>query len=328
VMRQYDSLQGGDQRLPALTPWNNWETIPSMRFLLSRTDALGDLVISLPIMERILSRQPEAEVHWLVQPSAASVLKGLTEVAGVHSRPQDADLEPLIARLAPDAVLNLSHRDGAVISAARRARVPFRVARSRGRQIWEATHVLWKGRYGTGRHESQNVLDFLKPWNWDGGVPRQPQLVLDEEERNQGLSQDQGPVLGLILRGSGAGAFPSQAWWQNTIPILLRAGWNPVILSPPDSSPLEPVDLRGLMARLASCRAVLGPSTGPLHMASALGVPVLCIMGLRIHHGPDRWAPLGSRVQVIQYPGPEADLSGGMDRLDPLSLLPHLERLK
>jgi heptosyltransferase III len=299
-----------------------------MRFLLSRTDALGDLVISLPVMERILSRQPEAEIHWLVRAYAAPVLKDLAGVAEVHLREQDADLERLLARLAPEAVLNLSHRDGAVISAAKRARVPIRVARSRGRQIWEATHVLWKGRYGTGRHESQNVLDFLKPWNWDGGVPVCPPLVLPEEERKRGLPAGRGVTLGLILQGSGAGAAPSRRWWDAAIPVLEQAGWDPVVLSPPEASPLEPTDLRGLMARLSSCRAVLGPSTGPLHLASALGVPVLCLTGLRVHHGPDRWAPLGPRVQILQYPGPEADLSGGMDRLDPRSLLPHLDRLR
>lgn len=297
-----------------------------MRFLLSRTDALGDLVISLPVMERILSRQPEAEIHWLVRPYTAPVLKDLAGVAGIHLRDQETDLEGLFAHLAPDAILNLSHRDGAVISAAKRAGVPIRVARSRGRQVWEATHVLWRGRYGSGRHESQNVLDFLRPWHWDGGVPVCPRLMIGEEESRSGLPP--GPTLGLILRGSGAGAFPSQPWWDRAIPILEQAGWKPVILSPPEASPLEPVDLRGLMARLASCRAVLGPSTGPLHLASALGVPVLCLMGLRVHHGPDRWAPLGPRVQVVQYPGPEADLSGGIDRLDPQALLPHLERMK
>ena len=299
-----------------------------MRFLLSRTDALGDLVISLPVMERILSRQPDAEIHWLVQPYTAPILRELPGVAGVHLREQDAALTQLMAHLAPDAVLNLSHRDGAVISAAKRAGVPCRVARSRGRQVWEATHVLWRGRYGTGRHESQNVLDFLKPWGWAGGLPACPRLLLSEAEQRQGLSADHRPVLGLILRGSGAGASPSQRWWDATMPVLERAGWNPVVLSPSESSPLAPTDLRGLMARLASCRAVLGPSTGPLHIASALGIPVLCLMGLRVHHGPDRWAPLGLRVQVVQYPAPEADLTGGMDRLDPLSLLPHLDRLK
>ena len=65
-----------------------------MRFLLSRTDALGDLVISLPVMERILSRQPEAEIHWLVRPYTAPVLERLAGVAGVHLRGEDAELVP------------------------------------------------------------------------------------------------------------------------------------------------------------------------------------------------------------------------------------------
>src|SRR5512145_870211 len=141
-----------------------------MRILLSRTDALGDLVISLPVMERILSREPAAEIHWLVRPYTAPVLEQLPGVAGIHVRGEDADLEPLLRRLAFDALLNLSHRDKAVVTAAKAAGVSIRVARSRGRQIWEATHVLWKGRYGTGRHEAENVLDFLKPWGWQGGV--------------------------------------------------------------------------------------------------------------------------------------------------------------
>jgi ADP-heptose:LPS heptosyltransferase len=303
-----------------------------MRFLLSRTDALGDLVISLPVMERILSREPRAEIHWLVRPYAAPLLEGLPGVGGIHLRGEDAELDGLMASSRFDAVLNLNHRDQMVISAAKKARVPIRVARSRGRQIWEATHVLWRGRYGTGRHESQNVLDFLKPWGWEGGVPLCPRLFLSEEELCQGreaLSAPGGrPMLGLVLQGSGAGAFPSASWWERAIPVIEAAGWCTVILSPSEASPLEPATLRGLMGRLSVCQAVLGPSTGPLHVASALGVPVLCLMGLRVHHGPDRWAHLGPRVQVLRYPGPEADLTGGMDRLDPRDLLPHLERLR
>lgn len=82
------------------------------------------------------------------------------------------------------------------------------------------------------------------------------------------------------------------------------------------------------MARLAACDAIISPSTGPAHVAAALGVPTLVLMGFRPNHSPDRWAPLGTRVQIVQYPGPEADLHHGMDRLDANALLPHLERLR
>ena len=281
-------------------------------------------------MARILSRQPGAEIHWLVRDYAAPVLAGLDGVAGVHSR-DSADLQGLLTRLAPDAVLNLGHRDGAVIRAAKAAGVPIRVARSRGRQILDATHLLWKGRYGSGRHEAQNVMDFLKPWGWEGGWPAAPVLQLTPAERAQGeadLAQVPHPRLGIATRSSGSSAFPSEAWWERALPVLRGAGWNPVLLSPPEVSTLPATDLRGLMGRLQACDAFLGPSTGPTQMAAALGVPLLALMGLSANRGPSRWAPLGARVQVLQYPGPEADLTGGMDRLDPLDLLPHLERLR
>lgn len=305
-----------------------------MRVLLSRTDALGDLVISLPVMARILSRDPQAEIHWLVRPYTAPLLDHLPNIAGVHLRQEGQDLVGLLRRLRPDAVLNLGHRDGAVTVAAREAGIPIRVARARGLdQTMAATHRLWKGRHGTGRHEAQNVLDFLAPLGWGGGSPPLQPLQLTPAERLAGEADlstlpGTGPRLGVVLRGSGAGAVPSQAWWDRALPLLRAAGWNPIRLAPPETSDLPASDLRRLMARLAACKAVLGPSTGPVHIAAALGTPVLCLMGLRGNHGPDRWAPLGPLVQVIQYPGPEADLSHGMDRLDPNALLPHLARLR
>jgi ADP-heptose:LPS heptosyltransferase len=302
-----------------------------MRFLIARTDALGDVVISLPVMERILSRMPEAEVHWLVRPYAASLLEGLPGVAGIHLREPDTDLAGLLRALAPDAVLNLGHRDKAVITAAREAGVPIRVARSRGRQIWQATHVLWNRRFGSGRPEAANVLDFLKPWGWEGGWPSPPRLDVNPEEAAGGerdLASTPRPRLGIATRSSGSSAYPSQGWWSRALPVLEAAGWHPVVLSPPEDSPLPEGDLRRLMGRIKACDAFLGPSTGPTQLAAALGVPLLALMGKSPNRGPSRWAPLGSRVQVLQYPGPERDLSGGMDSLDPAELLPHLERLK
>ena len=302
-----------------------------MRFLISRTDALGDVIISLPLMERLRSRMPTAEIHWLVQPYAAPLLEGLPGVAGVHLREPGTDLTALMRRLAPDAVLNLGHRDRQVITSARAAGVPVRVARSRGNQLWNATHVLWRGRFGSGQHEAQNVLEFLRPWGWQGGWPAPPRLRLTPEERAQGeadLAQVAHPRLGIATRSSGSSAFPSDAWWDRALPVLRAGGWNPVLLSPPEAASLAATDLRGLLGRIQACDAFLGPSTGPTPLAGALGVPLLALMGLSANRGPSRGAPLGPRVQVLQYPGPEADLSGGMDRLDPAELLPHLENLR
>jgi ADP-heptose:LPS heptosyltransferase len=301
------------------------------RLLLSRTDALGDLMVSLPVQQRLLSRFPSLDIHWLVKPYSAPILQDHPDISAVHLRTEGQDLAALFNQLKPHAVLNLAHRDKAVIVAAKQALVPVRVARARGLpQILGATDLIWKGRYGTGRHEAMNVLDFLGPWGLDGGAPEAPQLFLTEAERAQGerdLQAYDRPRLGIIFKGTGAGAHPSMEWWKVALPVFRQAGWTPIPLGPPELSELAPTDLRGLMARMAACDAILSPSSGPAHIAAALGLPVLCLMGLRPNHTPDRWAPLGARVQVIQYPAPEADLSGGMDRLDPASLLPHLARV-
>ena len=303
-----------------------------MRFLLARTDALGDLMVSLPLIERILSRDPASEIHFLVAPYTAAVIKGMPGVAGVHLRGEDKALRPLFQDLKPDAVLTLSHRDRAITTMAKAAGVPIRVARPRGLdQILAATHLLWRGRSGVWRHEAENALDFLAPWGWQGGLPSIPLLYISDLEKELGqaeLAAIPNPRLGVFTQGSGAGAFPSPSWWEKALPILSNAGWNPVVLGPPEASPLPPTDLRGLMGRIQACDAILSPSPGPAHLAGALHIPLLCLMGLRANHAPHRWAPMGSQVQVLQYSGPEADLSGGMDLLDPLALIPPLARFR
>ncbi len=303
-----------------------------MRFLISRTDAIGDLVISLSLVERILSREPSAEIHLLVQPRTAPILEGHPGVHAVHTRGNDSELNQLLTHIRPDVVLNLFHQDGAVIIAAKQAGVPIRVARARGLgQILSATHTIWRGRYGTGRHEAENILDFLAPFGWDGGWPPPPHLYLTQEERHQGEADLAGcprPRVGMVRRGSGAGAHPSDAWWNRVESMLHPEGWNSIVLAPAADSPLPETHLRGLMARLAACDAIISPSTGPAHLSAALGIPLLVLMGRRKNHSPDRWAPLGDRIQVVQYPGQEADLLDGMDRIPPESLLPHLDRLK
>jgi heptosyltransferase-2 len=302
-----------------------------MRFLLSRTDALGDLLVSLPVMARILEREPGAEIHWLVRPATAPILEEIPGIAGVHLREPGQDLGGLFRSRKFDAVLNLGHRDREILPAAKAAGVKVRVGRARGLgQILSATHRIWKGRTGTGRHEAQHALDFLAPFGWAGGGPEAPRLVLSPAERAAGeadLGAWSRPRLGLVLRGSGAGAAPSDAWWARARAAFGQAGWQPVTLAPPEASEIPPGDLRRLMVRLAACDAVVSPSTGPAHMAAALGVPTVCLMGRRAAHGPDRWKPLGPKVVALQYPGAEADAGGGMDRLDPAEVLRALETL-
>jgi hypothetical protein len=212
----------------------------------------------------------------------------------------------------------------------------MRVAIPRGyRQALDATHRIWAKRSRSGRHESQLVLDFLKPLGIDvsGALPPPPRLVLTQEEREGGLADlggapRLGPVLGIVKRGTGTGAHPGFHWWKKMLGAAAAAGWSPATLSPQEESELRPTGIRGLMGRLGACDAVLGVSTGPTHLAAALGAPTLCLMARGMTHGPSRWAPLGAKAAFLQYPGEEDDRGDGMDRLDPAAVLAHLDRLR
>jgi ADP-heptose:LPS heptosyltransferase len=314
-----------------------------MRFLLSKTDRnIGDLVVAMPVMEFLLDRLPDSEIFWMVRPATAPVLDGVPGIAGVlHFHPAGemggiAQMEKLIGYVRPDAFLNLSHRCRDNTTAAKMAKVPMRVAIPRGyRQTMDATHRIWAKRSRSGRHHSQLFLDFLKPFGIDvsDALPPPPRLALAPEEKEKGLADLRGapgnnkPRLGVIKRGI-AGSSPGFHWWKEMLDAAAAAGWGPVTLSPPEESDLRPTDIRGLMGRLHACDAVLGVSTGPIHLAAALGVPTLCLMVGGPRHGPARWAPLGARAAFLQCPGEEDDSGSGMDSIEPRAVLAALERLR
>jgi len=306
-----------------------------MRFLLCRTDwRIGDLVVSLPLMESLRERLPESEIFWILNPEIAPILDNIPGVAGVlHCRP-GYDLSRLISYIRPDAFLNLSHRDRGNTTAAKLAGVPIRVAIPRGfRQALDATHRIQAKRSHSGRHESQLILDYLKPFGIfaSASLPPPPTLVLTPEEEERGhadLRMVPAPRLGVVKRGTGSGACPSFHWWENMLGALRAAGWNPVVMSPLEEGDLAPTGVRGLLGRLNACDAVLGVSTGPMHLAAALGVPTLCLMAKSVRHGPVRWAPLGRRAAFLQYEGEEDDRGSGMDRFEPDTVLAHLEKLR
>jgi ADP-heptose:LPS heptosyltransferase len=71
------------------------------------------------------------------------------------------------------------------------------------------------------------------------------------------------------------------------------------------------VDLGGkltlvqLAALLKRCALYVGSSTGPTHLAAAVGAPVVALYSPLRSNAPDRWAPIGERVTVLQ---PAVDL--------------------
>ena len=69
----------------------------------------------------------------------------------------------------------------------------------------------------------------------------------------------------------------------------------------PDAVMLEGSDVAVYAALLQRAVLVVANDTGPGHMAGALGVPTLSVLGPTVAH---QWAPYGPRVHVVQHPQP------------------------
>jgi ADP-heptose:LPS heptosyltransferase len=66
-------------------------------------------------------------------------------------------------------------------------------------------------------------------------------------------------------------------------------------------------DLETLAAVLQMASVFIGPSTGPMHLAAAVGTPVVALFGPVRTTTPDRWGPLGDGHKVFAPPVPVCD---------------------
>src|SRR5512141_3400010 len=63
---------------------------PTLRILVVRYSALGDVVLATSVLEPLLERFPGAAIEWVTDPLYAPLLDGLPLLAAVHPLPRDA----------------------------------------------------------------------------------------------------------------------------------------------------------------------------------------------------------------------------------------------
>jgi ADP-heptose:LPS heptosyltransferase len=73
--------------------------------------------------------------------------------------------------------------------------------------------------------------------------------------------------------------------------------------------------LEGLIALLGSVDAVVASSTGPLHLAAALGTSCVGVFGAEAPVWPERWRPIGPQADwiAVTEEAPEGGLAIPVD---------------
>ncbi|HEV8582616.1 MAG TPA: glycosyltransferase family 9 protein [Thermoanaerobaculia bacterium] len=291
-----------------------------MRILIVRTSALGDVVHALPVLTALRRHLPAARIGWVVEDAMAPVLAGhpdLDELLVVRLRRWRrlsvqglGELRGFLSsldRFAPEVVLDLmgNHKAGAISAltlADRRIGFARRSRREPSSAVWISQPVVPRGTHAVDRMLS--LLDEL-------GLPPEPadfggEKLLQEEApaARAALAAHPEP---FVLLHPGAGwankRYPAD-WWGKAARLLQdRTGLPTWVAAAPGEEALAAEveaagegavravgapDLPTLASLIRRARLMLGGDTGPVHLAHALGTPVLMLMGPTDpeRHGP------------------------------------------
>jgi len=299
-----------------------------VKVLVTRTDRLGDLVLSLPVFAVLKKACPDWEIHAMVAPAAVPLVENDPHLARVWTwrdgltAAEARDLRSELRGVDFDAAVMLQYR--------RQLAVLLRTA-GIGRRYgpwskWTSWFQLNRGvrqnRSAGGRHEMDFNLQLGHRLLADEQKPATSAPIAGARLHLSSSQQqaagkfraghiDGGGQIVFIHPGSGGSALDWEperfAAVANALAadprrkvFITGAGADGAVVAAVATRLQSAVEvlldryqLREFLSVLAAGNLMIGPSTGPLHLAAALGVPTLGLFPpLRTMH-PDRWGPRG-----------------------------------
>lgn len=296
-----------------------------MRVLLVRLSSIGDVVHTLPTL-RALTRAGH-EVGWIVEPAARPLLEGhpllaLGVVPAVPARPfalgpARVSLQ-ILRRGRYDVALDLqglwksaawarfsgARRVVGFASAFRREPASSLLLSERADQPKDARHVIDKN------------LSLLRPLGIDAlGLREFPLPEMAKEEQRVAEELRRMDLDEFVVLDPGGG-WESKLWPAESFGALARgladAGLRPIVTWGPGEEGLAdrvvaasagaarrsfPTTLRECVALCRRARLVVAADTGPLHLACAVGTPVVALFGPT---DPERNGPFEPEDRVVR----------------------------
>lgn len=300
-------------------------SVPMDRTCIVMMSAVGDTVHVLPVLTALKRHRPSMHVSWVLQPGPASLVRGHPDVDeiipfhyGTGWRGYAAVRQALAAKQF-DLVLALQvSLKAGIVTTFTQAPVKLGFDRARARDFnWLFTT------HGIPPAPRQHVQDQYFEFLTHLGVPHEPIRwnlgPWSEEERAAQasfLAQVDKPLAAIVCGTSD----PDRDWfperWAAVCDVLhTDYGMQPVLVGGPTAreratataiaaatTACTPIDalgrggLRGLVGLLDASALVLSLDTAPLHIAVALGRPVIALMS---QADPKRTGPYGRGMDLV-----------------------------
>jgi heptosyltransferase II len=304
-----------------------------MKILVRATNWVGDAIMALPALRAVRRRFADARIFVVARPYVADIYRGQQicdelvayDPKGVHAglRGRARLAQELRAQKFDVALLLQNAFDAAWL--AWRAGIPERIGYARdGRSLLLTKRIAVPKSGEIPAHEQFYYLELVRRAGWINSLPNEPFIGLtvsaEDRARAEAILRASGARPGVARIAIGAGAsYGSAKCWpperfggfvnrfrQHTDADVILFGTaaeqrvseaiTPGI-NGPSISLVGATAIADLAALLSRCQLFVGNDSGAMHVAAAVGLPVVAIFGPT---DPNGTAPVTPRCTVVQ----------------------------
>ena len=304
-----------------------------MKLLVRATNWVGDAVMSIPALEAIRAKWPDAEISVLARPWVADLYRGQPFANRII--PLDSStLNPLgmersawtLRREEFDCVLLLQNAFSAAWLAWR-AGIPERIGYARDGRSFLLTDSIPVPLDGDApAQESYYYLELLKRAGWLAALPKVEEIRVRIRPEAAEAAEDALQRAGIragsprIAMAPGAAYGSAKCWLPERYAavadglvedfdadVILFGTASEIDVSRQIASQMRhrPVNLVGqtpigeLPALFSRCQLFVGNDSGAMHVAAAAGIPIVAVFGST---DPEGTAPMTPRRTLVRHP--------------------------
>jgi len=302
------------------------------RILVRAVNWLGDAVLTLPALEALDRRFPQAEIVLLATPWVSGLFVGQPAVDRIiEYRTADAHRGLMgrwrLANTLRDGGFDLAILFPNSLDAAFApwlAGIPRRVGHPTQGRRWLLTHPVPDVSTTPGRHQVERYLDIVRMLGGNGMPSLRLRVTPEAREAAGGLltelSVGPGDVCVALTPGAvygGAKRWPMERFAAVADGLVERCGARILLIgSVQERSRLDEVgarmrhpavnlggrtNLQALTGILERARLLVTNDTGAMHVAAAVGTPVLAVFGPT---DPQATGPLAAHSRILREPVP------------------------
>jgi ADP-heptose:LPS heptosyltransferase len=295
--------------------------IPS-NIIISRTDSIGDVVLTLPVAAVLKKNFPEMKIAFMGRPYTKPVIEACEYVDEFIDATDFLNNKITVAGESPQAIIHVFPA-AAIATRAKHLRIPLRIGTTNRLYHWFTCNELVKlSRKNSSLHEAQLNLALLKPFGINENFSLQKISELIGMNKIETLNENFASLISvekynLIIHPKSQGS--GREWpLENFIELIKMldikrfnifisgtekeyAALKPLFAQVGDrvTNIAGKMSLAQFISFIKKCDGLLANSTGPLHIAAALGRDAFGIyVPLRPIH-PGRWAPVGPKTKIF-----------------------------